>query len=93
MCLRSKLTALFVVLTLAACTTGASPTVIGGYYYATQYDFSEFFTATDGRNFQVIPVGNPFPNMDPSTVLRDLLPVMQAAKRVIERRGSFSRLQ
>lgn len=54
--------------------------VIGGTYYATQYDFSEFFAATDGRNFQVIVVGNPFPQIDPNTVARDLLPVMQAAK-------------
>jgi hypothetical protein len=77
---RSKLAALLGVLTLAACTTSSSPAFIGGYYYATQYDFSEFFTATDGRNFQVIPVGNPFPSMDPNTALRDLLPVMQAAK-------------
>jgi hypothetical protein len=76
----SKLAAVLGVLTLAACTTSSSPAVIGGYYYAPQYDFSEFFTATDGRNFQVILVGNPFPNMDPNTVARDLLPIMQAAK-------------
>jgi hypothetical protein len=76
---RSKLVALLGALALAACTA-SSPTVIGGYYYAIQYDFGEFFTATDGRNFQVILVGNPFPSMDPNTVARDLLPVMQAAK-------------
>ena len=33
--------------------------VIGGTYYAPQYDFREFFAATDGRNFQVILAGNP----------------------------------
>jgi hypothetical protein len=54
--------------------------VIGGTYYAIQYDYREFFAATDGRNFQVILIGNPFPAMDPNQVARELLPVMQAAK-------------
>ena len=36
--------------------------------------------ATDGRNFQVILAGNPFPGVDPNIVARDLLPAMQAAK-------------
>jgi hypothetical protein len=68
------------LLGLAALPTAASAAVIGGSYYATQYDFAEFFAATDGRNFQVIMVGNPFPGTDPNTVARGLLPVMQAAK-------------
>jgi hypothetical protein len=68
------------VLGLAAFPAAVSAAVIGGTYYATQYDFSEFFAATDGRNFQVILVGNPFPAMDPNQVARELLPVMQAAK-------------
>jgi hypothetical protein len=76
--LKSGIAGLWAVLTLAACAS--SFTVIGGYYYAPQYDFAEFFAATDGRNFQVILAGNPFPNMDPNTVARELLPVMQAAK-------------
>jgi hypothetical protein len=58
----------------------ASAAIIGGTYYAVQYDYREFFAATDGRNFQVELVGNPFPGMDPNIVARDLLPVMQAAK-------------
>ena len=58
----------------------ASAAVIGGTYYATQYDYREFFAATDGRNFQVILAGTPFPGVDPNIVARDLLPVMQAAK-------------
>jgi hypothetical protein len=66
------------VLLLAACATSVA--VIGGYYYAPQYDYAEFWAATDGRNFQVILAGNPFPNMDPNTVARELLPIMQAAK-------------
>src|SRR4030088_57421 len=65
---------------LAALPVAASAAVIGGTYYATQYDFREFFAATDGRNFQVILAGNPFPGVDPNIVARDLLPIMQAAK-------------
>ena len=75
----SKIIGLLVLLALSACAP-SSVSVIGGTYYAVQYDFAEFFAATDGRNFQVIPVGNPFPDMDPKTVMNDLLPVMQAAK-------------
>jgi hypothetical protein len=54
--------------------------VIGGTYYAPQYDYREFFAATDGRQFQVVLAGNPFPGIDPAVVARDLLPMMQAAK-------------
>ena len=75
--LKSKIAAL---LGLLAFPVSVSAAVIGGAYYAPQYDFSEFFAATDGRNFQVILVGNPFPGMEPNTVARDLLPIMQAAK-------------
>ena len=60
--------------------TAALAAVIGGTYYSPQYDYREFFAATDGRNFQVVLAGNPFPAIDPNTVARDLLPVMQAAK-------------
>jgi len=76
---KSKIAALLALLSLSACNP-SSVALIGGTYYAVQYDFAEFFAATDGRNFQVILVGNPFPSMDPNTVARDLLPVMQAAK-------------
>jgi hypothetical protein len=54
--------------------------VIGGAYYAPQYDWSEFFAVTDGRNFQVIVSGNPFPALTEAEVKRRLLPVMQANK-------------
>jgi hypothetical protein len=47
---------------------------------APQYDFAEFFAATDHRNFQVVLAGNPLPGSDSQAVARDLLPVMQAAK-------------
>lgn len=75
---RNKIAA--VLLGLVALPAAASAAIIGGTYYAVQYDFREFFAATDGRNFQVILAGNPFPGIDPSIVARDLLPVMQAAK-------------
>ena len=59
----------------------ASAATIGGTFYAPQYDFAEFFAATDHRNFQVVLAGDPLPpGSDPNTVARDLLPVMQAAK-------------
>src|SRR5260370_24771392 len=54
--------------------------VIGGTYYAPQYDFAEFFAATDGRNFQVGLARNRFPVTHPNPVPPALLPVMQAAK-------------
>ena len=68
------------LLGLVALPAAASAAVIGGTYYATQYDFAEFFAATDGRNFQVILAGTAFPGVDPNTVARYLLPAMQAAK-------------
>jgi len=53
---------------------------LGGPDYATQYDYREFYAATDNRNFLVVLEGNPYPGMDPSEMARRLLPVMQAAK-------------
>ena len=51
---------------------------VGGFDYAPQYDFSEFFAATDGRTFRVIIAGNPFPDLAQNEMQRRLLPVMQA---------------
>ena len=65
---------------LPAAVTATWAAVIGGTYYAPQYDYREFFTAADGRNFQVILAGTAFPGVDSATVARDLLPLMQAAK-------------
>jgi len=79
MLLRSKV--ISALLALVALPTAASAAIIGGSYYAPQYDYSEFFAATDGRNFQVILAGTaPFPGVDPNTVASALLPLMQAAK-------------
>lgn len=70
-------------LSLIAATALAAPggaATIGGIDYAVQYDYREFWAATDRRNFQVVLEGDPFPGLDPATVARQLLPVMQAAK-------------
>ena len=45
------------LLGLAALPAIAWAAVIGGTYYAPQYDYREFFAAADGRNFQVILYG------------------------------------
>jgi len=53
---------------------------IGGAFYATQYDFREFWAATDGKQFQVVLAGDAFPGIAPAVVAQELLPRMQAAK-------------
>ena len=57
-----------------------SGVMLGGFNYAPQYDFSEFWAATDGRSFRVIFAGNPFPALPQEEVKQLLLPVMQANK-------------
>jgi hypothetical protein len=64
-------------LLLAGCVSSGT---IGGAYYDPAYDWGEFFAVTDGRNFQVVMAGAPFPNQPAAEVRRALLPVMQAAK-------------
>ena len=68
------------VVGLGLIPVAASAAIIGGTQYASQYDYGEFFTATDHHDFQVILAGNPFPGSDMGAVARDLLPAMQAAK-------------
>ncbi len=58
----------------------ASAGVIGGVYYAPQYDYGEFFAAADHHDFKVVLQGNPFPGSDMGLVASGLLPVLQAAK-------------
>lgn len=85
--------ALLLAGTLAACVTGqangpmmaqtvelTSGPTLGGYNYAPEYDFSEFWAATDGRTFRVVFAGNPFPALPVEEVKHRLLPVMQANK-------------
>ena len=76
----AKALLLVIVFTLIAAPATCFSAVIGGYYYAPQYDYREFFAATDGKPFQVVLAGNPFPGIDPAVVARDLLPAMQRAK-------------
>lgn len=54
--------------------------VLGGTYFAIQYDYREFYAATDNKSFRVELVGNPYPAMPMNDVARRLLPVMQANK-------------
>lgn len=61
---------------LGACSAPAGS--IGGTDYAPQYDFSEFYAATNGRTFRVIVEGDPFPALPREEVRLRLLPVMQA---------------
>ena len=80
--LKLMTTALMAV-ALSACvtdTSGQSGVTLGGYNYAPEYDFSEFWAATDGRTFRVIFAGNPFPALPQEEVKQALLPVMQANK-------------
>lgn len=60
---------------LSGCTAN---TGIAGTDYAPEYDFSEFYAATNGRTFQVVVSGNPFPHLSQDEMKRRLLPVMQA---------------
>jgi len=68
------------LLAVSAAPVACLAATIGGYYYAPQYDYREFYAATDGKPFQVVLMGNPFPGLDPAAVTRSLLPAMQAAK-------------
>lgn len=58
----------------------ASAAIIGGTYYAPEYDYGEFFWIADHHDFKVVVAGNPFPEAYIGTVAHDLLPVMQVAK-------------
>src|SRR5215471_19218229 len=75
--MRPSLSALALFL-LAACAPGAGG--IGGADYAPQYDFFEFWAATDNKTFRVEIAGNPFPGMNEQEMRQRLLPVMQANK-------------
>lgn len=70
--------ALLVGALLPVCAATAA--TLGGYDYATQYSYSEFFAATDGKPFRVVLDGNAFPSLPPDEVASRMLPVMQAAK-------------
>ncbi len=58
----------------------ACAATIGGVWYAPQYDYTDFWVASDNKPFQVVLEGNPFPNLPIDEVAQRLLPAMQAAK-------------
>jgi hypothetical protein len=64
----------------AAIPVVAHAATLGGNYYAIQYDYRDFYAATDNKNFRVALLGNPFPSLEMGEVARRLLPVMQANK-------------
>ena len=81
--MRSTKSYLIGLVTAAAAALSFSPAgaaTIGGTFYATQYDFRDFWTATDGKYFRVVLAGNPFPSLSPEQAAAGLLPVMQGAK-------------
>jgi hypothetical protein len=76
--LAKKIAAAFIA--VIAVPAVACAATIGGYWYAPQYDYMDFWAATDNKPFHVIIEGNPFPGMAADDVARRLLPVMQVAK-------------
>ncbi len=71
------------IATLAAAASlplATQAATLGGADFATQYDFREFYSATDNKTFRVVLLGNPFPNLEMGEFARRLLPVMQANK-------------
>lgn len=75
----------FTGLALALATLLSAPAVtdaatLGAADYAVQYDYREFYAATDNKPFRVVIFGNPFPQVEMAEVARRLLPVMQAQK-------------
>jgi len=68
------------LLAAAAVPAAAYAATIGGYFYAVQYDYREFFSIADNKNFRVVLGGNPFPGMNADDVARQMLPQMQANK-------------
>ncbi len=68
--------------TLVACLLPATAfaATIGGTQYATQYDYREFFNATDGKPFRVVLAGTPFPSAPADGVASVLLAQMQAVR-------------
>ncbi len=66
--MRSTMGFLMAMAATAAAATSFSPAsaaTIGGTYYAPQYDFQDFWTASDGKYFRVTLAGNPFPALPP----------------------------
>ncbi len=58
----------------------AQAATISGEDYATQYDYREFYSAVDNKNFLVVLKGVPLPGLTPEEGAQRLLPILQAAK-------------
>jgi hypothetical protein len=58
----------------------ARAATLGGSDYAIQYDYRDFYAASDNKPFRVELLGNPFPGLAMDDFARRLLPVMQANK-------------
>jgi len=71
-----------IAVTLAASLlpVAALAATIGGTQYATQYDYREFFNATDGKPFRVVLAGMPFAGQSIDAVAVPLLAQMQAVR-------------
>jgi hypothetical protein len=67
-------------LPLAAIPATAHAAVLGGSFYAMQYDYREFYAVANGRPFRVELFGNPYPGLPMAEMARRLLPVLQANK-------------
>lgn len=60
---------------IGGCTAGG---IVSSEDYAVQYDYAEFRVASDGGDFPVIIMGNPFPDLGTDEAGRRLLASMQA---------------
>jgi hypothetical protein len=72
--------ALAAVGAVSAGALAAHAATLGGNQIAIQYDYREFYAATDNKTFRVELLGDPYPGMAMDDVARRLLPVMQANK-------------
>lgn len=78
--MRAITKALVAAAALATLPAFPQAATIGGFDYAVQYDYRDFFAATDNKPFQAILVGNPFPGLPMEEVANRMLPQMQVSK-------------
>ncbi len=75
-----RLMALASMLMLGACADGSRAVSVSNEDYAVAYDYNDFRTATDGKEFPVLIAGRPFAGLTTEETARRLLPVLQANK-------------
>jgi hypothetical protein len=78
--MRTLRTALATLVALAILPVATDAATLGGWNYAIQYEYRDFYIAADNKPFHVELLGNPFPGLAPQEFARRLLPVMQANK-------------